>query len=74
MMRDGFCRSNTSALRRLMITDFCLVSYDSHSATLLKFHVIGCIHIHIHIHVHRVHVHVVDCVHVHVNHYICISL
>ena len=71
-MRDGFRRSNTSALRRLLIIDFRLVSYNSHSATLLKFHVIGCIHIHIH--VHRVHVHVVDRVQVHVNHYIYISL
>ena len=55
-----------------MIIDFRLVSYDSHSATLLKFHVIGCIHIHVHcVHVHRVHrVHRVHCVHVHVNHYI----
>ena len=69
MMRNGFRRSNTSTLRRLMITDFCLVSYDSHSATLLKFHVIRCIHIHVHrVHVHRVHR--VHCVHVHVNHYI----
>ena len=71
-MRDGFRRSNTSTLRRLMIIDFRLVSYDSHSATLLKFHVISCIHIHVYcvhcVHVHRVHR--VHRVHVHVNHYI----